>query len=578
MNREIYTENIQCADRTIPCDLVIKNVTVIDVFQGSSFIADVGIANGYIIGTGRYNGTTQIDGSGKYICPSLIDAHAHIESSFLTPNEYYKIALLHGITSVIADPHEIANVIGVTGINLMLNLSRNIPFDYYYMLPSCVPSTAFEDSGAAIKNQDLENFYSNDKVLGLAEIMDYPAVSNLAPDMVNKLFTAVDRNCVIDGHGAGLNTRQLNTLSAAYIKTDHECHSAEEVLERVRRGMYVLLREGTAAKNLIDLLPAITPANSRRLCLCTDDKHIDEIIENGSIDGSIRLGIQSGISPETAIQMATLNAAECYNLKNKGAIAPGYIADFIILNSLEDFSIEYVYKNGKQVVHNNKLVNITPPPSYFFSYKPSINIPMITEKTFEIPLLGKRFLNVIELIPNKLETKLFKCPISSIPCTDYFYSLTKEDLLKIAVIERHKNTGNIGLGIIKGLQIKYGAIATTISHDSHNLVVTGTNDRDMIIACKEIQKIGGGIVVVQNGEILSSLRLEVAGLMTALPVKKVYSNLISLNKAIDKIAPGLSFNPTLALSFLSLPVIPELKITDRGLFSVRDLSFITLTE
>ena len=577
MNKETYIKNIKASSKQIPCDLVIKNITVIDVFQNSTFVSDVAIHGKYIVGLGKYSGLNEIDGTGKYICPGLIDGHAHIESSLLTPREYYKTALLHGITSIIVDPHEIANVLGVEGINLMINLSKNIPLDFYFMLPSCVPATPFENSGAILNSSDLKPLYNNEKVLGLAEIMDIQSVINCESDIINKLYDAYKNNVIIDGHGAGFDIDKLNTYATSYIKTDHECHTYDELIERVRRGMYVHIREGTVAKNLKELIKGVSIHNSRKLCLCTDDKHIDDLLKQGSIDNSIRLCIKNGLNPEISIQMATLNPAECYGLKTKGAIAPGYIADFLILDSLHDFKISSVYKNGILVVKNNSLINKT--DDYFeINVKTTINIPNLTKKHFNISLQNKSIINVIEIIPNSLKTNHIKIDVSTLSNQSEFTPCTEKDLLKIGVIERHNNTKNIGLGVVKGLKLNSGAIATTIAHDSHNLIVCGTNDDDMILACNKIKEIGGGIVIVNEGNLISHLKLEIGGLITNRSTEEVINDLSKLHLEIKKLCPSINFNPFLTLSFLSLPVIPEIKITDKGVFDVNNFKFINVAE
>ena len=579
MNKKIFIDNIKAANKEIPCDLVIKNISVIDVFQCSSFICDVAIKNGFIVGLGDYSGNIEVNGTGKFICPGLIDSHAHIESSMLTPNEYYKTALLHGVTSLIADPHEIANVLGQAGIKFMIDSAQNIPFDFYFMLPSCVPSTPFENSGAVLTSSDLKDFYSNSKVLGLAEVMDYPSVANCNDDMINKLYDAISNNSIIDGHGAGLNSHSINVYSTANIKTDHECATYEQLIDRIRRGIYVLMREGTVAKNLNELIKGASIFNSRRICLCTDDKHIDDLAHNGSIDTSIKMCIKGGLAPEIAIQMATLNAAECYNLKNKGAIAPSYVADFLILDSLEEFKINSVYKNGKLVVSNNILINDVKYSNVYPSLSNYIKLPTLTKDTLKIDVKNKSILNVIELIPNKLESNHLKLDISKLNFDDEFISLTTTDnLLKIAVIERHKNTGNVGVGVLKGLNFKSGAIATTIAHDSHNLIVCGTNDADMLFAVEELKKINGGIIIVKDGTVLASVSLEIGGIITARNSDDVISDLDKLHDALKIIAPDITFNPFLTLSFLSLQVIPDIKITDKGLFDVKNFNFIDVCE
>lgn len=578
MNKRSFIEQINAASKACLCDLVIKNINVVDVFQNDSFISDVGIKNGYIVGLGNYEGLKTIDGTGKFICPGLIDAHAHIESSLTTPNEYYKAALLHGITSMITDPHEIANVLGIKGIELMIKLSEDIPFDFYFMLPSCVPATSFESSGAVLEKDDLAPLYNNTKVLGLAEVMNFPAVLNCDENMIDKIWDAKRRGLVIDGHAAGFDETKLNAYTTANILTDHECHNASEVIDRLRRGMYVLIREGTVAKNLNELIKATSIANSRRVCLCTDDKHIDDLIINGSIDHSIKMVINSGLKAETAIQMSTLNTAECYNLKHKGAIAPGYIADFLILDSLEDFKINSVYKNGNLVVKNNKLIDIYDKSDTVVNLENSIHLSPISKENLKIATKNKSILNVIEIIPNKLESNHLKLNLNDLNFKEEFIADTNLDLLKVAVIERHKATSNIGLGIIKGLEIKEGAIATTIAHDSHNMIVCGCNDDDMLFAIDELKKLNGGIIVVNNKKVLASIQLEIGGLITSRKSQEVINDLKKLHIAINKVAPKINFNPFLTLSFLSLPVIPTLKITDKGLFDVTKFKFINVSE
>lgn len=575
MNKFNFIEQIKGANKSIPCDLVIKNISIIDVFGQETFISDVGIKNGYIVGIGNYHGNEIIDGTGKYICPGLIDAHAHIESSLTTPAEYCKAALLHGVTSLIADPHEIANVLGLDGIKLMLKLSEGLPFNFFFMLPSCVPATSFENSGAILTSNDLSNLYSNAQVLGLAEVMDFPSVINCEEDMINKIYDAKNLNLRIDGHGAGLNMEALNAYCTANIRTDHECHLKEEVTDRIRRGMYVLIREGTVAKNLKELIKVASIKNSRRLCFCTDDRHIDDLILNGSIDSSIRYAIKAGLNPETAIQMASLNSAECYKLNDLGAIAPGYKADFIILNNLENFQIQSVYKDGQLVADNGILVkNNIPTPK--IKTTNSLNIKDLLKDKLDITLYNKSIINVIKVIPNKLETIHLREPISS-PSNKFIADIEK-DLLKVAVIERHKGTGNVGVGIINGMELKSGAIATTIAHDSHNLIVVGTNDSDMLFATEKLKEIGGGIIVVEDGKVLSSIKLEIGGLITDRPINSIMNDLEELHNSIKKVAPTINFNPFLTLAFLSLPVIPDIKITDKGIFDVKKFDFIDIAQ
>jgi adenine deaminase len=589
VDKQKLVNHIKASNKSILCDLVIKNVTIVDVFNKSRFVDSIGIKDGYIVGIGDYDGTEIIDGTNKYICPGLIDSHCHIESSLVTPAEYYKAALLNGVTSAIADPHEIANVMGSDGIELMLNSSKGLPFDTYFMLPSCVPGTSFENSGANLLAKDLKNFYKDEKILGLAEVMDFPAVSNCENNMIDKICDAVNSNKVIDGHGAGLTPMMTNIYRSANILTDHECNNAEEALEKVKRGMYVLIREGSVAKNLKELLPAVNESNSSRFCFCTDDKHIDDMINTGSINSSIVYAINNGLKPETAIQMATINPSALYKLSNKGAIAPGYIADFILLDNLEEFQIFRVYKEGKLVVQNGRLLNsnddLTNISNLNSSPSNTINLPALNENSFKIHITNENFkkLNVIEIIPNKLESIHLKINISNVDSMKdgkykSFNSSLKDDLIKISVVERHKATGNIGLGILKGLGIKKGAIGTTISHDSHNLILAGTNDKDMLFAAKELEKMHGGIIVVNNEKVLARIQLEIGGLMTNRNYAEIEGDLEKLHSAVKIIAPHIDFNPFLTLSFLSLPVIPDIKITDKGLFDVINFKFINILE
>ena len=610
MNKTIFIDQLKASSKIIDCDLVIKDITIIDVFNKDRFINNIGIKNGYIVGIGNYNAPEIIDGKGKYICPGLIDAHCHIESSLVTPNEYSKAALLNGITSVVCDPHEIANVLGKDGIQFMLDSSANLILDTYFMLPSCVPGTDFENSGASLYAGDLKSFYSNERILGLAEVMNYPAVASADLNIMDKLFDAYQYNKVIDGHGAGLDSMMINSYGTANIITDHECISANEAIDKIRRGMHILIREGTVAKNLTNLLPAVNDNNSTRFCFCTDDKHIDDLVLNGSINSSVRTSINYGLRPETAIQIATLNPASLYKMKNKGAIAPGYIADFIILDDLENFKINSVYKNGQCVVKNNVLLDfnnssktsiITQPDTdcnmsliskssnnyfdYISSCNNSLKLPKLTTESFKIAFQNDNITkaNIIKIIPNKLETTHLQLNISKMKllsnskCKEFIQDIDS-DLIKICVIERHHMTGNIGLGILKGLGIKKGAIATTIAHDSHNLIIAGANDTDMLFAAQELEKLHGGIIVVENKQVMASLKLEIGGLMTNRTYKEIENDLTSLHKAINRIAPNINFNPFLTLSFLSLPVIPEIKITDKGLFDVKSFKFIEIFE
>lgn len=581
MNKKLLVNTIKASAGKLPCDLLIKNITIVDVFNKTQFVSSVAVKDGYIVGIGEYESDHIIDGSRKFICPSLIDSHCHIESSFVTPAEYYKAALVNGITAAIADPHEIANVLGKDGINFMLECSKDIPFDMFFMLPSCVPGTDFEDSGAVLNAEDLKEFYNNEHILGLAEVMNYPALYNTEDSMIDKLYDAISNSKVIDGHAAGFTSDMDNCYRTANILTDHESISKEEALSKISLGMNILIRQGTAAKNLKELFPAINESNSSRFAFCTDDKHIDDMIENGSINSSIKYCIKNGLKPETSISIGSFNGFNIYGLKNRGAIAPGYMADFLILNNLNNFTIESVYKSGNLVAQNGQLVNIPENSKKLKITLPnSINIKSnLTKQDLKIDITNKSKINVIKIVPNKLETEHLSLDITDdikdkVDNAYVFKQSVEKDLLKIAVIERHKATGKIGTGIVNGLLLKEGAIGTTIAHDSHNIIIAGTNDEDMITAQKELSKIGGGLVVVNNSKIIARLPLKIAGLMTDLTYEDIKHNLQDIHQALKDITHNADFNIFLTMSFLSLPVIPSLRITDKGIFDVEKFEFI----
>lgn len=575
--KESVKKRIAAASKGVDADLVIKNGKIVDVFNLEIIEADVAVSENKIVGIGHFQGKTEVDASGQYICPSFIDGHVHIESSMVTPSEFSKVVLPHGVTTVIADPHEIANVSGTKGIQYMLDASEGIPLDVFVMLPSCVPATPFENSGATLLIDELKPFFRHERVIGLGEVMDFPSVKHQSESMIDKLSQSKEAGAVIDGHGAGLSPDEINVYSTANIQTDHECETAEEAKVRLQRGLYVMLREGSVAKNVKALLKAVTPANSRRCFFCTDDKHLDELITEGSIDHNIRLAVEQGFDPLMAIQMASLNAAECYGLKNKGAIAPGYEADFLLLDDLNKVTINKVYKSGYLVAENGKcLVKIEDEYTELHVVKNTVNLSEMNKELFKIPMEQDEVANIIEVVPNSLVTRHRKEKVASM--NGEFESSVTNDLLKIAVVERHHATGNIGLGIVNGLHLKKGAIATTIAHDSHNVVVTGVNDADIVRAVKAIETISGGIVVVNDGEVIASLPLPIAGLMTDQKASTVVSEVNELHKALSELGFAEDFHPFVTLSFLALPVIPELKMTDKGLFDVKKFAHIPLFE
>ncbi|MFJ5758723.1 adenine deaminase [Neobacillus sp. NPDC093182] len=577
MERNPLTRRISVASGKEPADTVVKNGRIIDVFNGEIIEGDIAIVDGYFAGVGQYDGKNIVDAEGRYVLPAFIDGHVHIESSLVSPSEFAKVLLPHGVTTVIADPHEIANVLGTAGIQYMLDSSENLPFDIYIMLPSCVPATSFENSGAILKAENLFPFYQHPRVLGLAEVMNFLAVLNAEDDMLNKISDAQQFGKKVDGHAAGLSGSDLNVYMAAGIKTDHESTTAEEAKERLRSGMYLMIREGTVAKDLQNLIPVVNKYNSRRCLFVTDDKHLDDLVLGGSIDHNVRLAINLGVSPITAIQMATINAAECFGLSDKGAIAAGYKADFSLVEDLDTLNIVHVYKDGKAVVQDGKLVTDCSAlhKNSSDSLKNSVHFDDLIKANLDIPLSINKA-NIIEIIPNSLVTRHIVEEVDT--CYQgFFQPSTSADQLKLAVIERHHFTKQIGLGIVKGLGLKYGAIATTISHDSHNLIIAGTNDDDMVLAAKTIKEMQGGLVVIKEGQILASLELPIAGLISDRPYREVYTCLNNLHIALEKLGANNHFNPFLTLSFLALPVIPELKLTDKGLFKVSSFEHINIS-
>lgn len=550
--------------------LVLKNGRIINVFTNEIISGDVAVANGRIVGIGEYQGIEEVDLEGSYLAPSFIDGHVHIESSMVTPLQFSKAIVPRGVTTIIADPHEIANVKGLEGIEYILDSSEDLPLDVYIMLPSCVPATFFENSGAILRAEDLEELKDHPRVLGLGEMMNYPGVVNGDEDVLKKLDMFKDK--IIDGHGPLMKDKDLNTYVGAGIVTEHECSTLEEMKDRLRLGMYIHIREGSAARNLEDLIQGVNKDNLRRCIFCTDDKDPADLLLDGSIDHNIRLAIKNGIDPIDCIKMASLNAAECYGLKWKGAIAPNYYADMVVIDNLKDFNIVQVYKEGKLVAENKQaLFNLEEIDSK--SMMNTVNIGEITEKDLEIKLESNK-VNVIKLVPRSLITEKV---VREVEVVDGVFKAQK-DLLKVAVVERHKRTGNIGLGIVEDFGLKNGALASTVAHDSHNIIVIGDNDRDMLMAIKELERVGGGITIVSQGEVLDTLALEIGGLMSQKPLEEVDEKLSKmLDISYERLQIKRDHEPFMTLSFIALPVIPDIKLTDMGLFHVGDFKFIDLS-
>ena len=551
-------------------DLVIKNAKVVNVLSEEIHEADVAIADGVIAGIGKdYHGEKEIDINGAYLSPSFIDGHVHIESSMLLPREFAKAVVPAGTTTLIIDPHEISNVLGLQGISFMREAIQGLPIDVYMMLPSCVPATPFETSGFDLNSYDLSLLIDKPWVLGIAEMMNFPGVLNLDSNVMAKLKLAEAKGKRIDGHAPCLSDKDLCAYIAAGVASDHECTTPDEAIEKLRKGMYLMIREGSAAKDLRALLPVLKEKNTRKCIFVTDDRHPEDLLEH--INSMVRIAVEAGVPVIKAIQMASLNTAEYFNIPNLGAIAPGYKADFVVLPDLKSFKPDLVFKKGKLVAEKGKLItDIT--KNEIPAVRGSVNVKWIKYEDFKIEAHGNT-VRAIEVIPHQLITKSVE---SEIKVVDGFAESNLEtDTLKICVIERHRAGGNIGKGFVKGFNLKSGAMASTVAHDSHNMIVIGTNDKDMYTAAVELIKSQGGKIVVNNGEILAHLPLPVAGLISDADFDTVIKKSMQLNSAAKSIGCEID-DPFMAMGFLSLPVIPELKITDKGVFDTVNFKFVDI--
>lgn len=563
---------IRAASGKEKADIVIKNGNIVNVFTKEIIRADVAICMDQIAGIGNYEGNEEIDAKGRYICPGFIDSHVHIESTMVTPAEFAKAVIPFGTTTVIADPHEIANVCGINGINFMLDQSKSLPINMFFMIPSCVPATHFENNGAVLSSDLMTAYVSNDRILGLGEVMDYPSVLNSNEEMLEKISLFCDK--IVDGHSPYLAGKELNTYRAAGVLSDHECSTVEEALERLRLGMYVQIREGSGAKNLETLITGLLEnSQSFNRCLfCTDDKHLEDIKKEGHISYNVKKAIALGVDPIEAISMATINAAQFYKLKKLGAVGPGYYADLLILDSLKDFKINKVFYRGKVIFKEEGIC-----PDIFrntvlaknSSVINTVRLGKITKENLKI-MLEKDTATVIRLVANELITRK---ETAKVKITDGCFMPDKE-FSKVAVVERHKATNNIGLGIVGDFNISKGAIAGTVAHDSHNLIVIGDNDEDMLIAIEELQRVNGGFTIVSEGKVRETLELPIAGLMSDKSSDYVVQKLGLLLEEAKKLEINKDIDPFITLSFLALPVIPEIRITDRGLFDVIKFNFI----
>jgi len=564
-------------------DVIFTNCSIFNVFTGDLENKDIAVCNGVIAGIGNYADAADgaevkiVDLNGLTVCPGLIDGHIHIESSMLSPKEFAKAVIPHGTTAVVTDPHEIANVAGISGIEFMLEKTARLPMDVYFVLPSCVPATPLDEAGATLSASDLEPLFKRDRVVGLAEMMNAFGTVRNDEQIIKKILSAKAAGKVVDGHGPGLAGNELNAYVAAGVKSDHECMTFEDAEEKLRRGQWIMIRQGTAAKNLEKLMPLFGEKYYTRCLLVTDDKNPGELISLGHIDYIIREAIRLGADPARAIRMASLNAAEYFGLKGKGALAPGYKADFVVVDSIESFNIRQVYYGGELISEKGKLTDyvaeyIDENDSHGNEYKSvynSFNMPEVTAEDFKIELTGSSR-RVIGLVPGEIFTREI--------ITDTDTSKDAErDIVKLALIERHKNTGHIGIGFMSGYGLKKGAIASSVGHDSHNLIVAGVNDSDMAIAANAVRANKGGLAVVNNGRVLGSLPLPIAGLMCEREADEVQCNLEDLKNIAADLGTAKGIDPFMSLSFASLPVIPELRITTHGLAKVDTQSIVPVS-
>lgn len=540
-------------------DLVLKNAKYLNVFSNEFLCGDIAVANGLIAGVGKYDGKTEIDVSGKLVLPGFIDAHIHLESSMVTPAEFAKAVVAHGTTTVITDPHEITNVMGFDGVEYMIQASQNLPIDVHFMMPSCVPATEIDESGAELDCKDIDLYLDNNKVLGLAEMMNYVGVINGDKNVLSKIVTSQAHHKKIDGHAPELSGNDLNAYIAAGVYSDHECSTFENALEKLRKGQFIMIREGTAAHNLKALMPLLTQQYYSRCMFATDDKHPSDLLYGGHIDYIVKQALKNGADPIVALKTATHHAARYFLLNNKGAIASGYLADIVVVDNLEDFNVETVFKRGKLVFDGEVKDFSAPTVDEKLAEKcfDTFHLDSVTPSSFKVD--GK--LGLIGLVGGELLTR-------NLGTADKID--VENDILKIACIERHKGTNHIGVGYVKGYSLKSGAVATSVAHDSHNIITVGCNDDDIAVAVNAIKDSKGGIAVVENGKIKALLELPIAGLMSDEPLTTVNEKLENAKSSAYELGADKSIDPFMTLSFLSLPVIPSLRITTKGVFDAEN--------
>ena len=572
MTKEALKKLIQTAAGTIPAETVIKNCKVFNVFTGEFVQGDIALCGGQIAGVGSYSGETEVDAGGRYAVPGFIDSHIHIESSYLSPEELGRLLVPHGGTTIIADPHEIVNVCGIRGLDYMMEAAKNTALDIQYMLPSCVPATPFENAGAVINAPEMAEPIRRDKILGLGEFMNFPGVINADDMVLDKLMCAKEAGKLIDGHSPGLSGMALNGYAAARIQGDHECSTVEDMQARLALGMYVLLRQGSACHDLRTLVKGVTPANSRRCLLCSDDRQPRTILEEGHLDSHLRICVEEGLDPVTALRMATLNAAECFRLYDRGAIAPGYRADIVLLDDLTQFHVDRVWIQGVLTAENGAY--LLPVKRYpIDQVKGSVRIRDFSQARLKMGLKSGH-VNLIEIQPGGVVTKKSTADIKLDSQGEFVWS-KDVDIAKVAVVERHHGTGNVACAFLKGYGIQEGAIALSIAHDSHNVIAVGVSDEEMAAAVQALEKQEGGIVLVKNGQVVDSMPMPIAGLMSDQSGQWVAEKLESLHEnAYTQLGIHRSVEPVMTLCFMSLAVIPEIKLTDMGLFDVTKFQFI----
>ena len=547
-----------------PADLVLKNATFVNVFSNELSTMDIAVAEGLIVGMGSYQGRSEVDCTGKIILPGFLDAHIHLESSLVSPTEFVKAVLPHGTTTVVTDPHEIANVMGTDGIEYMLQATEDLPVDVRFMLPSCVPATPLDESGAILDYRAIDSFYDHPRVQGLAEMMNFVGAINGDEQTVEKIVAAQAHHKKIDGHAPDLQGNDLNAYIAAGVYSDHECHDVKDAIAKLERGQFIMIREGTAARNLEALMPLLTGKYADRCMFCTDDKHPNDLLEKGHIDYIVKKAISLGADPITAVKVACHNAARYFLLNNRGGISPGYLADFVIIDNFQDFNIEQVYKKGVLMVNHGEIQDFPSPeiePYLVERAHKTFHVAALTAEDFA----EKRPRGIIGMVDGEITT------------VDAGYSDridVEYDVLKIAVVERHKNTHHIGIGYIQGYGLKSGAVATSISHDSHNIIVVGTNETDMAAAVNRVVELNGGIVVWDGGQSVAEVPLAIAGIMSDEPLVTVNEKLETAKDAAHKLGVNPGIDPFMTLSFMALPVIPSLRITTRGVFDVTTQSYV----